>query len=69
MPVVRIRHVLWLLGMIGGLVVVWYLWASRATPPGQPPLTPLSEDNLDKFKNDFDGAPDEARLVLLLSPT
>jgi hypothetical protein len=31
--------------------------------------TSLAENNLDQFKNDFNSAGNEARLVLLLSPT
>jgi hypothetical protein len=51
------------------LLIVWYLWLSKGTPPGQPTLTSLTQNNLDQFKHDFDGAGGEARLVLLLSPT
>ena len=54
--------------IIAAFVCVWYLWMSKGTPPGQPPLTSLTQDNLDHFKNDFNTAGDEARLVLLLSP-
>ncbi len=65
----RVKYVLWLVGIIAALVIVWYLWVSKGTPPGQPPLTSLTQYNLDHFKNDFNGAGDEARLVLLVSPT
>ena len=64
-----IKYGLWLIGISVALVIVWYLWLSKGTPPGQPPLTSLSQTNLDHFKNDFNAAGDEARLVLLLSPT
>ena len=50
-------------------MIVWYLWLAKGTPPGQPPLTSLTRNNLDQFKHDFNGAGGEARLVLLLSPT
>jgi len=63
------KNALWLVGIIAALATVWYLWLSRRTPPGQPPLTSLTRNNLDQFKHDFNGAGDEARLVLLLSPT
>jgi hypothetical protein len=49
------------------LLVYWYYWGS--SPRGQPPLTSLTPMNLDQFKQDFNGAADRARLVLLLSPT
>ena len=65
----RVRYALWLVGIIVALLIVWYLWLSKGTPAGQPPLTSLTRSNLDQFKHDFDGAGDKARLVLLLSPT
>jgi hypothetical protein len=61
--------VFWLVGIIAGLLIVWFLWLSKATPPGQPALTSLTQNNIDQFKRDFNGAGDVARLVLLLSPT
>lgn len=64
----RLKYVLRVGGIIAVLLVVWYLW-SRGTPPGQPPLTSLTEANLDQFRHDFNSAGDKARLVLLLSPT
>jgi hypothetical protein len=63
------KYALWVVGIIAAFVIVWYIWLSKGTPPGQPQLTSLTLRNLDRFKNDFDGAGDEARLVLLLSPT
>jgi hypothetical protein len=65
----RAKYGLWLVAIIAAFVIVWYLWLSKGTPPGQPPLTSLTQNNLDQFKHDFNGAGDEARLVLLLSPT
>jgi len=64
-----IKYALWVVGVIAAFLIVWYFWLSKGTPPGQPPLTSLTRSNLDHFKNDFNGAGDEARLVLLLSPT
>lgn len=63
------KYVFRLVGIIAALLIVWYLWLSKGTPPGQPPLTSLTQNNFDHFKNDFNDAKDEARLVLLLSPT
>jgi hypothetical protein len=65
----RVKQAFWLVGIIAALLIVWYLWLSKGTPPGQPALTSLTEGNFDKFKSDFNSASDEARLVLLLSPT
>ena len=64
-----IKYGFWLIGIIVALLIVCYLWLSKGTPPGQPPLTSLTQTNLDQFKHDFNSAGDEARLVLLLSPT
>lgn len=64
-----IKSALWLVAIIATLVIVWYLWVSKGTPPGQPPLTSLTRNNLDQFKHDFNSADGELRLVLLLSPT
>jgi len=63
------KYALWVVGVIVAFLIVWYLWLSKGTPSGQPPLTSLTQNNLDHFKNDFNGAGDEARLLLLLSPT
>ena len=63
------KYALWVVGIIAAFLIVWYLWLSKGTPPGQPPLTSLTQNNLDHFKNDFNGAGGEGRLVLLLSPT
>ena len=65
----RIKFALWLAGIVAALLIVWYLWGSKGTPPGQPPLSSLTRNNLDQFKRDFNGAGEETRLVLLLSPT
>ena len=65
----RAKYGLWLVGIIATLVIVWYLWLSKGTPPGQPPLTSVTQNYLDQFKHDFNGAGDNVRLVLLLSPT
>ncbi len=58
-----------LIGIIAVLLIIWYVWLSKGTPPGQPPLTSLTQNNLDQFKLEFNNAADRARLMLLLSPT
>ena len=63
------KYALWVVGIIAAILVTWYLWLSKGTPPGQPPLTSLTQSNLYQFKNDFNGVGNQARLVLLLSPT
>ena len=51
------------------VLLAWYLWGPTSVPPGQEPLTVLSEQNFAQFQNAFDSAGDAPRLVLLLSPT
>jgi len=50
-------------------LVGWYFWGFSRTPHGQPPLTSLTPNNLEEFKQQFTDAADRTRLVLLLSPT
>lgn len=69
MAVPVMKYALWLVGVITAFLIVWYVWLSKGTPHGQPPLTSLTQNNLDHFKNAFNAAGDETRLVLLLSPT
>jgi len=69
MPMRKVKYALRLVGIVAAFLIIWYLWLSKGTPPGQPPLASLTQDNLDQFTRDFNGAGDEARLVLLLSPT
>ena len=65
----RVKYVFRLVGIIAVLLIVWYLWLSKGTPPGQPPLTSLTPENFEHFRLEFNNAADRARLVLLLSPT
>jgi len=63
------KHLLWFVAVAFALLLGWhFLWSDR-TPGGQPRLTYLTSNNIDQFKDQFDGASDKARLVLLLSPT
>jgi hypothetical protein len=69
MPTLRVRYAFWLVGIVAVLLIVRYLWLSKGTPPGQPPLASLTPDNFGNFRQEFNSAADRARLVLLLSPT
>jgi hypothetical protein len=51
------------------LLAVVYLWGPSSAPPGQEPLTVLSDPDLHEFAAAFDGGADVPRMVLLLSPT
>lgn len=60
---------LWFVGLAFALWLGWhFLWSDR-TPDGQPPLTYLRPNNTDQFKGQFNSSAENARLVLLLSPT
>ncbi len=65
----RVKYAFRLVGIVAALLIVWYLWLSKGTPPGQPPLTSLTPENFEHFKQEFNDSSDRARLVLLLSPT
>jgi hypothetical protein len=69
MPAVKIKYILWLAGIIATVFILWYSPGFTTHPPGQQPLTSLSESNMGKFRSDFDEASRKLRLVLLLSPT
>ena len=69
MPTPRVKYGFRLVGIVAALLIVWYLWLSKGTPPGQPALASLTPDNLGNFRQEFNSTADRARLVLLLSPT
>jgi len=59
---------------IGGIALVLilaavFLWSPSSVPPGQEPLTVLSNADLHEFAAAFDGDTNVPRMVLLLSPT
>jgi hypothetical protein len=52
------------------IALLYYLYgAGTQVPPGQPPLTKLTADNLATLKNQFNASRDSVRVILLLSPT
>jgi hypothetical protein len=69
MPTRKVKYALRLVGIVAAFLIVWYLGLSKGTPPGQPALASLTQNGLDQFRHDFNGAGNGARLVLLLSPT
>ena len=54
--------------LVGG-GFLYYRYAPRQVPPGQPPLTRLSRGDLSDLRAAFNAASDRPRLILLLSPT
>ncbi len=47
----------------------WYYWGPASVPSGQPPLTEISQQNYAEFREAFNAAADQPRIVALLSPT
>jgi hypothetical protein len=64
MKTLKIKHVPWLAALIAVLLVGWYYWG-----PAGGKLTSINEGNLTPFIQQFDGAANDERLVLLFSPT
>ncbi len=49
MQVRGVKYAFWLVGIVVALLIVWYLWLSKGTPPGQPALRSLTQNNLLTF--------------------
>ena len=60
-----------LLGLLAAVAVAAFAWMrfGHETPAGQPPLATLDAASLAALKTDFNGASNETRLIVLLSPT
>ena len=56
---------------LAALVVVAasYKFSTRQTPPGQPPLVYLNNQNLEELRAAFNAAADQTRVLAMLSPT
>lgn len=52
--------------LAGGLL---YLHGGSQVPPGQAPLQPLTAQSVAAFKDQFNAASAEVRVLVLLSPT
>jgi hypothetical protein len=66
---VKTKHSVLLLFIVLGFVAYWYLRGRYRTPSGQAPLTSLTANNLNQFKEAFNDTADLTRLVLLVSRT
>jgi hypothetical protein len=51
------------------MAAFWYLNGGGETPRGQAPLRRITAANAGEFKNEFNRAKTEVRVLLLLSPT
>ncbi len=61
-----------LIALAPALVVIgalFYFYAGHQTPAGQPPLAELTDANFATLADTFNGAKDDVRVILLLSPT
>jgi len=51
------------------VALAWYGWGPSNTPAGQLPLVSLRKGDVTSLRESFNGAADDVRVVLLLSPT
>lgn len=51
------------------LAVAWVLLRPGETPAGQPPIVTLDSTSLEALRADFNGDSNQARIIVLLSPT
>ena len=58
-----------LIAAIAGAGFVWFKFAPRQTPTGQPSLSRLDAATLPAFRDAFNADADKTRVVVLLSPT
>jgi hypothetical protein len=64
METAKIKNAPALAAVIATLLVGWYFWG-----PAGGKLTVLNEGNFSEFVQQFDGAANDERILLLLSPT
>ena len=55
--------------LLCGAAYAWLMLAPRRVPTGQRPLTTLSAESLAGFRDTFNPAEGEVRVLALLSPT
>ncbi len=63
------RALLILIPVLALILGAAYYFTGHRTPANQPALADLSEQSLDTLQAQFNGASDQVRLILLLSPT
>lgn len=63
----KARSVLALIALLGAALVV--SCAGHRTPSPQPPMADLDAQSLDSFRERFNAASDQVRIILLLSPS
>lgn len=50
-------------------VFLWLKYSPRRVPPGQPPLASIAAGSVPAFRDAFNAAESEVRILALLSPT
>jgi len=50
-------------------VVAWMKFSPRRVPPGQPPLATIGAGSVPAFKDAFNAAEGQVRILAMLSPT
>ena len=50
-------------------VAASYKFRTRQTPPGQPPLVYLNNQNVEELRAAFNAAADQTRVLAMVSPT
>jgi hypothetical protein len=50
-------------------VFAWMRFSPRHVPPGQPPLATIRADSVPAFRDTFNAAEGEVRVLAMLSPT
>jgi hypothetical protein len=63
------KYILAAIPAVALAVALGYFYGGSQAPIGQPPLQRLTAENLNGIKDAFNAAKDDARLLLLLSPT
>ena len=58
-----------LLVIVIAAALVWYRFAPRRVPAGQPPLVTLDANSLQSLRADFNRDANQMRLIILLAPT
>ena len=54
---------------LGLAAFIWVKFAPRQVPPGQPPLATLESRSVPGFRDAFNAADGEVRILAMLSPT
>jgi hypothetical protein len=70
-PASKYRRSVWAIALLVPALAVsaWLIYGPRRTPVGQPPLVRLTAQSLGQLADRFNAHSDEARVLVMLSPT